>query len=183
MGHVVPAVLALAIECIEAWALADPEAWLRVFGKAPGLPPDPEALWGDPREANSNHPKCVLRRCLDEIGRSSAGNAVARLLEQTSLERLATRCPRGFGRFVADLRRAFPHIECLVAAATDSAIGLDREPPWGFDTLRDHVRDLHALVTSRSDDERCAVILGRKTWERLPALPSRAMDALRRVAR
>ena len=29
-GRVVPAILALAIECIEAWALADPEAWRQV---------------------------------------------------------------------------------------------------------------------------------------------------------
>jgi dihydrofolate reductase len=155
---------------IEAWALADPEAWLRVFGKVPKLPPDPEALWGDPRDAASNHPKCVLRRCLDEIGRSPTGNAVALLLAQASLDQLAARCPRGFGRFVADLRRVFPRIECLVAAATDRAIGLEREPPWGFDTLRDHVSHLHALVTA-VNDERCAVIFGRKTWQTLPALP------------
>jgi dihydrofolate reductase len=170
LGHVVPAVLALAIECIEAWALADPDAWLRVFGKVPRLPKDPEALWGDPRDAASNHPKFVLRRCLAEIGRSSTDNAVARLLAQASLDQLAVRCPRGFGQFVADLRRAFPRIECVVAAANDRAIGRDREPPWGFDTLRDHVSQLHALVTTVTD-ERCAVILGRKTWQKLPALP------------
>lgn len=109
-GHVVPAVLALAIECIEAWALADPEAWRQVFGKVPTLPMKPEGLWGSPRDATSDHPKHVLRRAFDEIGRRPDGNAVAQLLEQASLERVASACPAGFGRFIADQRRAFPPI-------------------------------------------------------------------------
>lgn len=169
-GHVVPAVLALAIECIEAWALADPDAWQRVFGKVPTLPAEPEALWGDVRDPASNHPKCVLRRCFSEIGRTPAGNAVAQLLERASLDRLASRCPRGFGRFVADLRRVFPPIECVVAASIDRAIGLDGEPPWGFNTLRDHVNHLRALAT-RVRGSRSAVIVGRKAWQVLRAFP------------
>jgi hypothetical protein len=100
-------------------------------------------------DASSNHPKSVLRRCFEEIGRTSAGNAVARLMEHASLERLASRCPRGFGRFVADFHRAFPRIECIVAASLDRAIGLDGEPPWGFDTLRDHVSRLRAVAKGR----------------------------------
>ena len=171
-GHVVPAVLALAIECIEAWALADPDAWQHVFGKIPALPPDPESLWGDVRDGASNHPKCVLRRCFEETGRGSAGNAVAQLLEHASLDRIATRCPRGFGRFVTDLDRAFPRIACVVAASTDRAIGLEGEPPWGFDTLRDHVSHLRALASATGDGNRIAVIMGRKAWEALPALPA-----------
>jgi len=171
-GHVVPAVLALAIECIEAWALSDPDAWLHVFGKVPALPSQPEALWGSVRDSTSNHPKHVLRRCLEEIDRLPGGNAAARLLEHASLERIASACPRGFGRFVADLRRAFPPIACVVAAATDRAIGLEGEPPWGFETLRDHMEHLRRLVSTPGDGSRIAVILGRKTWQALPALPT-----------
>lgn len=169
-GHVVPAVLALAIECIEAWALADPDAWLHVYGKVPRLPPAPEALWGDVRDPASNHPKSVLRRCFEEIGRSSGSNAVTRLLEHASLERVASRCPRGFGQFVTDLRRAFPPIACVVAASADRAIGLAGEPPWGFEMLRDHANHLRGLMSSAGDGNRIAVIRGRKTWQVLPAL-------------
>lgn len=171
-GHAVPAVLALAIECIEAWALADPDAWLHVFGTVPTLPADPEALWGDWRNSTSNHPKSVLRRCFEEIGRSSDGNAVAKLLEHASLDLVAARCPRGFGQFVTDLRHAFPRIECVVAASADRAIGLDGHPPWGFDTLRDHVNHLRALASTGVDGSRSAVIIGRKAWQKLPALPA-----------
>lgn len=170
-GHLVPAVLALAIECIEAWALSDPDAWLHVFGKVPMLPSQPEALWGNARDSTSNHPKHVLRRCLEEIDRVPGGNAAARLLEHASLERIATACPLGFGRFVADLRQAFPPIACVVAASADRAIGLEGEPPWGFETLRDHVAHLRRLVTTAGDG-RIAVIVGRRTSQALTALPA-----------
>jgi dihydrofolate reductase len=168
-GHAVPAVLALAIECIEAWALADPDAWSQVFGRVPMLPADPEALWGDPRDPASNHPKCVLRRCFDQIDRRPDGNAVAQLLEHASLDRVASRCRAGFGRFVADLERAFPPIACVVAASTDRAIGLDGEPPWGFETLRQHVDHLRQLASGSG--ARTAVILGRKAWQAMQPRP------------
>jgi hypothetical protein len=171
-GHAVPAVLALAIECMEAWALADPDAWQRVYGKMPTLPAQPEALWGDRRDSASNHPKCVLRRCFEEIDRKPGGNAVARLLEHASLELIASRCPEGFGRFVADLRRAFPPIECIVAASTERAIGLDGEPPWGAETLRDHMDHVCRLASAAVGGGRAAVIMGRKSWQVLPGLPA-----------
>jgi dihydrofolate reductase len=169
-GAAVPAVLALAIECIEAWSLADPDAWGRVFGKAPKLPPSPESLWGNARDSASNHPKCVLRRCLEEIGRTTTMNVPAMLLEHASLERLATACPQGFGQFVADLDRAFPPIECVVAAGTDRAIGLDNDVPWGAGSLRDH--DRHLLeVTAAADGAKHAVLFGRKAWDALAGSP------------
>jgi dihydrofolate reductase len=170
-GHAVPAVLALAIECVEAWALADPDAWHRVYGKVPVLPARPEAMWGVPRDSSSNHPKCVLRRCFEEIDRKPGGNAVARLLEHASLELVASRCPEGLGRFAADLRRAFPPIECVVAASTEHAIGLDGEPPWGAETLREHLDHVRRLA-SAAVGSRAAVIMGRKSWQVLPALPA-----------
>lgn len=171
-GHVAPGVLALAIECVEAWALADPEAWQRVYGKVPALPSHPELLWGDRRDPTSNHPKCVLRRCFDEIDRKPGGNAVARLLEHASLELIASRCREGFGRFIVDLQRAFPPIECGVAASSERAIGLDGEPPWGAETLRDHLDHVRRLMSAAGDGSRVAVIMGRKSWQVLPALPA-----------
>ena len=171
-GHTLPAVVALAIECIEAWALVDPDAWHRVYGKVPTLPRHPELLWGDRRDPASNHPKSVLRRCFEEIERKPGGNAVARLLEHASLELIASRCPQGFGRFVADLRRVFPPIECIVAASTDRAIGLGGEPPWGSETLRDHLDHVRRLASLAGDGSRIAVIVGRKAWQVFPALPA-----------
>jgi dihydrofolate reductase len=171
-GHSSPAVLALAIECVEAWVLTDPDAWQRVYGKKPTLPSHPEMLWGDRRDSASNHPKCVLRRCFEEIDRKPGGNAVARLLEHASLELIASRCPEGFGRFMADLQRAFPPIECVVAASSDRAIGLDGEPPWGAETLRDHMDHVRRLASAAADGSRAAVIMGRKAWQVLPALPA-----------
>lgn len=165
-GATVPAILALAIECIEAWALADPDAWGRVFGKAPALPSNPEALWGDRRDASSNHPKCVLRRCLEEIDRTTTMNVPAMLLEHVSLERLATVCPHGFGQFVADLERAFPHIECIVAVANNRAIGIEGDLPWGTGTLRQYNEHL-IEITAATDGATNAVVLGRRAWEAL----------------
>jgi dihydrofolate reductase len=169
-GATVPATLALAIECVEAWALADPDAWVRVFGKAPQLPANPESLWGDWRDESSNHPKRVLRRCLQEIDRATTRNVPAMLLEHASLERLAATCPLGFGRFVADLERAFPRIECIVAAGSDRAIGLDGDLPWGAGTLRDHAARL-IEVTAAAPGATNAVILGRRTWDALAKHP------------
>lgn len=170
-GARAPAALALAIECIEAWALADPDAWGRIFGSAPHLPPSPESLWGDPRDRSSNHPKCVLRRCLEEIGRPTTLNVPAMILEHASLERLAAVCPQGFGRFVDDLERAFPPIACVVAAAgSDRAIGFDGDLPWGTGTLRDHERHL-SEITAAPDGVKHAVIFGRRTWDALGGQP------------
>lgn len=166
----VPSTLALAIECIEAWALADPDAWVRVFGKAPKLPANPESLWGNTRDSSSNHPKCVLHRCLEEIGRTTPMNVPAMLLEHASLDRLAAACPHGFGRFVTDLERAFPRIECIVAAASDRSIGLGGDLPWGAGTLREHTRHL-TEVTAAADGETNAVIFGRRAWESLAGQP------------
>lgn len=165
-GATAPAVLALAIECIEAWALADPDAWVQVFGKAPQLPSNPESLWGDRRDPSSNHPKCVLARCLQEISRETTMNIPAMLMEHASLERLAAACPEGFGQFVADLERAFPPLECIVAATVDRAIGLEGDLPWGAGTLREHERHL-AEITAAAGSARHALILGRKAWEAL----------------
>lgn len=169
-GASVPATLALAIECIESWALADPDAWVRVFGKAPKLPSSPESLWGDRKDPSSNHPKCVLRRCLDEIDRTTTMNVPAMLLEHASLERLAAACPQGFGQFIDDLEHAFPCIECVVAAGSDRAIGLDGDLPWGTGTLRDHERHL-TEVTAAPDGAKHAVIFGRRAWNALGSHP------------
>src|SRR5690606_3185517 len=101
---------------------------------------------------------------------STTMNAAAMLLEHASLERIAAACPQGFGRFVADLERAFPRIECVVAAGSDRAIGLGGDLPWGAGTLRDHARHL-IEITGATAGATNAVLLGRRTWEALAGHP------------
>jgi hypothetical protein len=104
-GGEVKTVVATPCRTIEAWALADTEAASQVAGADPGvLPRRPEELWGNPRDPNSNHPKCVFTKL---FGGSVATRQYAEIAEQANLDTLATRCPKSFAPFAADVRAAY----------------------------------------------------------------------------
>lgn len=87
---------------VEAWLLADDEA-VNAVGDGPAMtpPPEPEELWGDPRDRASDHPKQVLRRRLGTKGGRREYVFVAQALR---LDEVARRCPLSFAHFLAALR-------------------------------------------------------------------------------
>ena len=160
-----PAVLGIQIQVMETWLLADVDSFERVLKVRPALPKPPEQLWGRPRTLS--HPKEVYNRAvLQATGRNQRDTAI-RLAEEANLDVLARECPEGFGRFRADFERAFPMFDCVVAADRADGIGTDNDLPWpALKTDLDHVRD---LTSKAAPGKRNAIIMGRKTWESVPA--------------
>jgi hypothetical protein len=92
--------LALCVEMIEAWLLADPAAFVRCFGTGPagGISGDPEKL-PNPKQALLE----VLSRYKETTERARS-EVYAALAEHVDLTQLAERCPIGYARFREDLR-------------------------------------------------------------------------------
>lgn len=84
---------------IEAWALGDPVAIARVLRTKRAsvkVPSRPEELWGDERDPESNHPKCVLRRVLD---RPPDAETLEEIALEANIATLRTSCPESFEPF------------------------------------------------------------------------------------
>jgi dihydrofolate reductase len=163
----VSSVIGIPIETIEAWLLADPDAFVRAFGVGhKQVVDDPERLWGARSDAASNHPKNVWGRACRDIERDPRVDSAVRVAREIDLNLLARACPEGFGRFAAELVQAIPRFECVVAADRNRGIGKDNELPWP--RLRSDVEHFRMTTTASRDGMRNAVLMGRKTWESIP---------------
>jgi hypothetical protein len=90
----------------ESWLLADIVA-INSVGNGNihiDLSPDPETLWGDKDDPNSNYPKNYLRRILQQLGLEANRNTYAQIAEKADIEVLKRRCPESFGRFYTDMQ-------------------------------------------------------------------------------
>lgn len=101
-----PGVVGVAIHTVEAWLLADEEAFAVVCGKKrPHLPDrrSPEELWGERNNPDSHHPKQVLARILNGLGLQIP----TELAEHIDLEVLQEECPQGFGELARAIVKTF----------------------------------------------------------------------------
>ncbi|KYG09045.1 hypothetical protein BE21_19830 [Sorangium cellulosum] len=99
-------VKATPLRMIEAWALGDKAAVVRVAGKggdSSAVPGHPEETWGDEKDRASGHPKCVLRRAL---GRDPSAQDFADLAAEADLTVLRASCPTSFAPFVEEAETA-----------------------------------------------------------------------------
>lgn len=98
---------AVGVPCrtVEAWALGDLNALKMLFGDGVDAVPagSPEDLWGGSRDADSNHPKQVLRRV---VGRKATTDDLNAIAEASDLAVLRDRCPMSFDPFATDLAAA-----------------------------------------------------------------------------
>lgn len=164
----IPAVLGLEIRTLEAWLLADAGAFVKVLGNArPALPRSPEELWGKVNDRRSNHPKVVLERLVRRAGKLCDRHLAARLAEAADLDVIARECPQGFGAFKRDLEQAFRPFDCVVAADAAGGIGRANDLPWP--KLKGDLKFLRETTSAAAAGKRNAVIMGRKTWESVPA--------------
>lgn len=93
-----PAACGVAKEMLEAWLLADPEA----FTETPDSGRLPEDLWGQKDDPDSRHPKCVFRRTLAQSRMKRHD-----VLERWHVERAAPRAP-----WLCDFCRALLRLLC-----------------------------------------------------------------------
>lgn len=100
----------IAVKMIESWLLADESAFDKAFGKVPAyaLPSEPELIWGDKRDPDSNYPKCYLKRVVCSMGGKFAQESLRaglynEIAEHIDVDRLTERCPIGFGKFYDDI--------------------------------------------------------------------------------
>lgn len=107
------AAIAICVEEVEAWLLADGGAMVRSFGRGPrgGLPGAPET---------EPHPKEKLMEILDALGESGGDRAeiYRKIAEKVDIDMLARRCPKGFGELRKALREFIE--PCLLAWPDES---------------------------------------------------------------
>jgi hypothetical protein len=93
-------------EMTESWLLADVKA-INLLGdgtKTVDMSKNPENLWGDKHDPNSNYPKNYLKRNLDKLGVEYNSESCTRIAENADIEILKHRCPLSFGQFYSDMQ-------------------------------------------------------------------------------
>ena len=103
-------------ETIESWLLSDVTA-INSLGDGSVFidqSPNPEDLWGDPKDKNSNHPKSYLIRNLEklnvEYNSDTIPNKYTQIAEKTDPNILKRRCPISFGQFHTDIQTFIPKV-------------------------------------------------------------------------
>ncbi|WP_281888418.1 DUF4276 family protein [Paenibacillus sp. YYML68] len=94
------------IRMIESWLLGDESAFIQAYGSlpvSPGLPKQPEFVWGDESNPNSNHPKALLKRVLAQYHKSSCIEEYNLITEGMNINTLMRKCSYSFNKFVEDL--------------------------------------------------------------------------------
>ena len=95
----------IPMKMIENWLLADPKCFVSAFGgKQLNLPDNPELLWGDLRDRDSDHPKNVLSRILAIYQKESNVDTYKELAVELNFEIARQKCFISFEDFYQQLR-------------------------------------------------------------------------------
>jgi hypothetical protein len=99
-------------EMTESWLLADIKA-INLLGDGTihvDQSPNPETLWGNEQDPNSNYPKNYLKRNLEQLdfNLDNSHDTYAKIAENTDVEVLKHRCPESFGQFYVDMQSFIP---------------------------------------------------------------------------
>lgn len=156
-----PWVVAIAIEAIEAWVMADATAVRAVLGPHVSPPPRPEHLWGSP--TGRGHPAREWEHLCRAAGVAPHLATKAAVLERASLETLRAQCPHGFARFYDALEAAFPCFDLVVAADRAWGIGAEQGLPWP--KLKADLAHFKRITSDAAPGKRNAILMGRRTWE------------------
>jgi len=93
-------------EMTESWLLADVKA-INSLGDGKthvDQSPNPETLWGNTEDPESNYPKNYLKRNLEKLGVEYNSESCTRIAENINIEILKQRCPLSFGQFYTDMQ-------------------------------------------------------------------------------
>ncbi|MCP4351788.1 MAG: DUF4276 family protein [Desulfobacterales bacterium] len=95
----------IALKMIESWILSDENAFEHCYGTKPSSPPlpgNPEFIWGDKRDENSDYPKNYLRRVLYQFNTEPCRETYYEIAENIDIETLKSKCPISFKKFFDD---------------------------------------------------------------------------------
>ena len=94
-------------EMTESWLLSDKQAFAIAFGSIPSrpkLPGKPEMLWGALEDPDSNYPKHVLERVLNQYNITANRDVYDDIAQNCDIDTLILKCPKSFATFVRDVR-------------------------------------------------------------------------------
>lgn len=100
-------VMMIPIRMIENWLLSDANAFKEIFGeipRKPNLPKEPEFIWGDEQDRNSNHPKNYLQNVLEQYGENSHTEIFKEIAEHIEVETIMVTCENSFKPFYEELQ-------------------------------------------------------------------------------
>jgi hypothetical protein len=110
----IPAIAMIPMRMLENWLLADENAFQLAFGTKPTqprLPNEPEFIWGDEQNRDSNHPKNYIQRVLKEFGEDATTDNFILIAEATDLKTMEYKCPHSFAPFAKKMKNfAAPYI-------------------------------------------------------------------------
>lgn len=92
----------ISMKMVESWLLSDKEAYRKCFGSEPGkvrLPGNPELIWGEKSNPDSDYPKNYIRRVLEQYHEEPGREVFVDIAEKTSICTLEEKCPISFARF------------------------------------------------------------------------------------
>jgi hypothetical protein len=105
-------------EMIESWLLADESAYPSI----PKLPREPEEIWGQKSDPNSDHPYNYFVRVLAQFRLPDNRDTYTEIAENTGIEVLKRRCPKSFCQFYTDM-------QSFITAPSVRWTGADPAPP------------------------------------------------------
>lgn len=103
----VDSVPCLPMSTSESWLLADAQAWDKLgLDNLAALPKQPEKIWGERKDPESNHPHQYFRRICDEAGVSDSREIRVQLADLVNCKTVQKTCPNSFVAFVNDISAA-----------------------------------------------------------------------------
>ena len=93
-------------EMTESWLLADEYAYVAAYGNKPenpALPKRPEDIWGEKKMPESDYPKHVIERVLNQYRKAANRETYREIAENSDIDTIKNCCPKSFTRFVDDL--------------------------------------------------------------------------------
>lgn len=97
----------IPLRMLESWLLADEVSFEKTFGTKIQLPKNPEYLWGDKNDPDSNHPKNLLDKILTALNSKSSQQVFCELVQNINLASLCSKCPISIPPFLEKAK------ECL----------------------------------------------------------------------
>lgn len=94
----------IPVRILECWLLGDKDGFENIgFTPEPNLPINPEFLWGDQSNPESNYPKHYLKRVLENGGWQDSTETYKLIIDNNDFENLSKNCSLSFKPFYEEI--------------------------------------------------------------------------------